>query len=187
MKIIDISSLITWENNWKQLDKALFVYPTDSIYGLGTVATAENVAKIDAIKWRQPNKHYSIIAPSFSRLYEHFDVQKNTEIQRQWRYAEHWPLTVLCRRRDQSFLSRVSSNEYVGIRIINHPFQEFVTMLGQPFLSTSANTSWYPYDPLTLQETFSWVVDYYVTNDAVMTQNPSTLIQYDSWEVIRRN
>jgi len=50
----------------------IFVYPTDTIYGIGCIYTLENVEKIYAIKKRDEKKMFSIIAPSFDWISENF-------------------------------------------------------------------------------------------------------------------
>jgi tRNA A37 threonylcarbamoyladenosine synthetase subunit TsaC/SUA5/YrdC len=57
----------------------IFVYPTDTIYGIGGIITQTVIEKINTIKQRCISKHYSIIAPSHLRVEKHFEVE-NFEI-----------------------------------------------------------------------------------------------------------
>ena len=50
----------------------IFIYPTDTIYGIGAIYTPENVEKILIIKQRDPKKTFSIIAPDFQRIVDHY-------------------------------------------------------------------------------------------------------------------
>lgn len=186
MKTISIPSLHTQYEQWVDLSNAIFVYPTDSIYGLWAYVNAENIQKIEHIKDRHPHKHYSLIAPSYARVHEHFQVEDDISQYRQQAYATYGPITLLCQRRDPAFLPQVSSNWLVWIRIVDHPIQQFIEKIGVPFLSTSANISWEPYNADNLEDLFANRADYYIINDAPMTNQASTLINYSTREVIKR-
>ncbi|MEY3197599.1 MAG: Telomere recombination [Candidatus Parcubacteria bacterium] len=112
----------------RQLSESdMFLYPTDSLYGLGAIATRENAEKIDSIKQRSPGKSYSIIVPSFDRILKHFIVKSAIQQQRKDWQKSYGPITVLCKRKNPDFMSWISQNEYIGLRYIQHPFQEFVS------------------------------------------------------------
>jgi len=49
----------------------IFIYPTDTVYGIGGIYTSEMVNKIFAIKKRDEKKMFSIIAPSFDWIDKH--------------------------------------------------------------------------------------------------------------------
>ena len=54
---------------------AVFIYPTDTIYGLGCDATnEESVKKIKELKYRDKDKPMSVIAPSVDWIKEHCEV-----------------------------------------------------------------------------------------------------------------
>jgi tRNA A37 threonylcarbamoyladenosine synthetase subunit TsaC/SUA5/YrdC len=55
----------------------VLLYPTDTIYGLGGLVTPEIVEKIMHIKQRPTDRPFSIIAPSFDRVSNHFAVTSN--------------------------------------------------------------------------------------------------------------
>jgi tRNA A37 threonylcarbamoyladenosine synthetase subunit TsaC/SUA5/YrdC len=54
----------------------IFVYPTDTIYGIGAIYTPENLEKIYAIKKRGEKKQVSIIAPSFNRIMQNYQLRE---------------------------------------------------------------------------------------------------------------
>jgi tRNA A37 threonylcarbamoyladenosine synthetase subunit TsaC/SUA5/YrdC len=114
VQIIQLSHLETIQAK----QDAIFLYPTDSLYGLGAIATMENTARINDIKKRLANKHFSLIAPTFSWILEHFVVEKDIDQKRSERSQQYGPITVLCKRKNPGFLSWVSSNEYIGIRYL---------------------------------------------------------------------
>lgn len=168
----------------------IFVYPTDTIYGIGWIINQHTVTTIDAIKQRKTWKHYSIIAPNPSRVEKHFDV-KNFELfwnsTKSWLEQWRW-LTVLCPilSEHKNTIWIVSSNSLVWIRFIEHPFQNFVSKLWAWFVSTSCNISW--------QENIKQIseinseqkklIDYSLNN--WKKQWPwSVIVRYSDWEIVR--
>ena len=72
MKNINISTL---QDDLDSITSStVLLYPTDTIYGLGGLVTPEVVEKIMYIKQRPADKPFSIIAPSFDRVSNHFAV-----------------------------------------------------------------------------------------------------------------
>lgn len=183
MITLDILSLM--DMTLVSLVDKTFLYPTDSLYGLWAFVSYENVLKINNIKKRSPGKSYSIVAPSYTWIEENFVVKDFYNTRKDY-YTSYGPVTVLCKRRDPSFLSYVSDNDYVGIRIIDHPFQQFVEKIWLPFLSTSANISGEWYNEDAMKTLFSDTVDYYIINSSPMTKIWSTLIYYDNAIIINR-
>jgi tRNA A37 threonylcarbamoyladenosine synthetase subunit TsaC/SUA5/YrdC len=56
----------------------IFVYPTDTIYGIGGIWNEENIKKIAAIKNRDWNKMFSVIAPNFDWILSNYKTQINS-------------------------------------------------------------------------------------------------------------
>ena len=177
---LDTVSTLTIEPN------ATYLYPTDSLYGLGCVVSPANIQKIHDAKHRQGGKHYSLIAPSFEWINKHFVVDDTIQTKRHEWFALYGPLTLLCQRKDPTFYAYISSNDSIGIRIINHPFQSVVAGMGQPFISTSANISGTPYNPEGLSSLFASSIDYHILSDAPMTNRPSTLIDWKTQSILHR-
>jgi len=114
---------------------AIFVYPTDTIYGLGCDAgNSESVALIRRIKYRDGDKPMSVIAPSIDWIKKHCVVDNNL--------LEKYlpgPYTLILKKKDINFLSEVSSNDSLGVRIPDCEFTDFVRDAGVPFITTSVN------------------------------------------------
>jgi len=111
----------------------IFVYPTDTIYGIGCAYTLENVEKIYAIKKRDQRKMFSVIAPSFDRIakaHASFLAEKNIHIDQLVRYLDTYHGATY-----------IFDYNRPGVRIIKHPFQTFVEKLGEPFITTSCNVA----------------------------------------------
>lgn len=148
MKIISFEEFIEQQNYFIHEAKAwkIFVYPTDTVYGIWGIIDDLVIWKINKVKQRNHWKHYSIIAPSYERVEKIFLVVNFEEYRtttknslKEWRW-----LTVLCPLKPEytDTIWLVSSNNLVWIRFINHEFQNFVTQLWQGFISTSCNISW---------------------------------------------
>ena len=59
------------------LEGKIFIYPTDTVYGLGCNAFDEiSVNKIKRIKKREDMKHFSVIAPSKEWILNNFEVEE---------------------------------------------------------------------------------------------------------------
>lgn len=114
----------------------VFIYPTDTIYGLGCDATNEDaVRKIRMIKQRT-DKPFSIIAPSKPWLTKNFSVKKA--------YVDKLPgpFTYIVKPKRKDLISReVSRYETVGVRIPDHPFVKVIQKAKVPFITTSVNVS----------------------------------------------
>lgn len=104
----------------------IFVYPTDTIYGIWWIYTEESIEKIFAIKQRDAKKMFSIIAPSFERIKENYQSSiSNKELKN---YLEEY-----------HGVTYIFDYTKPGVRIIKHPFQDFVQKLWSPFITTSCN------------------------------------------------
>lgn len=63
----------------------IFVYPTDTIYGIGGIVTSTNTTTINIAKQRRAQKHYSIIAPDIQWIKKYFRNTEDIEVQRKQR------------------------------------------------------------------------------------------------------
>jgi len=111
----------------------IFIYPTDTIYGIGCDATnIEAVNKIKQIKARDADKPLSIIAPSIDWIKENLIIEKDLDINK---YLPG-PYTLILKKKDPNFLSQISKTDSLGIRI---PDNEFCKSIEIPFVTTSVN------------------------------------------------
>ena len=116
----------------------VFVYPTDTIYGIGCNALLDDaVRKVFRAKKRDESCALSVIAPSFEWICEYCDV--DMDVVRKYLAG---PYTLIVRKRDAGFLSKVTGGKgTLGVRIIEHPMMKFFEMAGVPFVTTSVNVS----------------------------------------------
>jgi len=163
------------EQNLIQEIKAgkVFIYPTDTIYGIGCDATNENsVNKIKEIKSRDKDKPLSVIAPSLDWIKENFIV--DLELQK---YLPG-PYTIILKKKDPMFLKWISSGDSIGIRIPANDFTRQIQKSGVPFVTTSVNLSGEPF-ALSLTDINPEIkekIDYIIETKEKLSGKPSTLI-----------
>lgn len=154
-------------------DGKLFIYPTDTIYGIGCNAlNAASVKKIRQLKKRDGKKSLSVIAPSKKWIREHFRIAPLHYLKK-----IPGPYTLLLPKKKKGFLKNASSNDLVGIRIPKHAFTKLVQEAGIPFVTTSVNVSGQPHAkkitdvPSSILRNVNRIVDV-----GPLTGKPSTLI-----------
>jgi len=112
----------------------IFVYPTDTIYGLGCNAEDEKaVQEIKNLKKREKDKPLSIIAPNLDWIKENCAVDIELE-----KYLPG-PYTIILKKKNKDFLNYVSSTDSLGIRIPDNDFTLKVQEAEVPFITTSVN------------------------------------------------
>lgn len=116
---------------------ALFIHPTDTIYGIGCNALLSSaVKKVREIKGR-PKTPFSVIAPSKQWIFDNHNITKEGE---KWIKKLPAPLTLILKRKNTKLAEEVAPGiNTLGIRIPNHWFSDFVHELGFPVVTTSAN------------------------------------------------
>jgi len=157
----------------KQINKGkIFIYPTDTIYGIGCDATnIKSVNKIKEIKQRDADRPLSLIAPSIDWIKQNLIVDCDLD-----KYLPG-PYTILLKKKNPNFLNHVSSNEFIGVRIPDHEFTKMIQKSGLPFITTSVNLTGEPFIKEIpeishdILEHIDHIIDY-----GPLTGNPSTLI-----------
>lgn len=122
-----------------------FLYPTDTIWGIGCDATnVEAVKKVYDIKKREDNKSMIILVDEIARIDSYIDDVPEVAYQL-IEYAEK-PLTVILE--GAKFLANNVVNKEdnsVGIRVVKDEFcKELIRRFRKPIVSTSANISGEP-------------------------------------------
>ncbi len=120
----------------KILAGKVFIYPTDTVYGLGCDAeNVDAVEKIRKIKKREKDKPMSVIAPSFDWIKRNLIVDV--------KMMEYLPgaYTLVLKKKNKDFLKHVSSGDSLGVRIPDCDFTGEIQKSGKPFVTTSVNLS----------------------------------------------
>lgn len=118
-------------------DGQVFVYPTDTIYGIGCDATNETaVLKLRNIK-RQHDRPLSIIVPSINWIKDNCIINAEAET---WLKKLPGPYTLVLKLKSKNKIARsVNDTGSIGIRIPKHEISKFVNYFGYPIVTTSAN------------------------------------------------
>jgi tRNA threonylcarbamoyl adenosine modification protein (Sua5/YciO/YrdC/YwlC family) len=116
----------------------VFVYPTDTIYGIGCNAEdAKAVGRIRDAKGREETKVFSVISPGKEWIWTHAAVTKaNRDLIEKMLPG---PYTMIVNANSRSPKPVVSDEKSLGVRLPRHPFTEIVKESGVPFVTTSVN------------------------------------------------
>ena len=149
----------------------IFIYPTETIYGIGGRADKEDVRqKITAAKKRKSDHKMVLLAGKKETFFQYnVDFPPAAQILSN----EFWPgfLTLV--------LPVKNENQTLAVRISSHPFiQAIFTRICVPIFSTSANISGTDYknDPEEIFSVFSRSADFMVDAGILPSSPPSTIV-----------
>ena len=117
---------------------AVFIHPTDTIYGIGcSVLDQDAVKKVRDLKKRN-FMPFSIFAPSKEWIFENCKVSEQAQ---EWIEKLPGPYTLILALKNKDAVVPEVNNSLntVGVRIPDHWFKEVVSELGIPIVTTSAN------------------------------------------------
>lgn len=123
---------------------AVFIHPTDTIYGIGCDATSEAaVRKVREAKQR-PSTPFSVIAPSKKWILDNCGISPEAE---KWLDKLPGPYTLILPLKNSSAVANAVNlgSKTLGVRIPGHWISAVVAELGLPVVSSSANKSGQPY------------------------------------------
>jgi L-threonylcarbamoyladenylate synthase len=161
----------------------VFVYPTETIYGIGGRADSPVVEKrIGSIKGRSKLSPFILLAADIGS-FSSYDITFPPKARLLAR--KFWPgnLTLV-------LPSRQHENG-IGIRISSHPFVAALCKeIDMPVFSTSANMSDTAYvnDPGEIFKTFDGKVDFFIDAGKLPGSQPSTVLKINedgSFEILR--
>ena len=165
----------------------LFIYPTDTIYGVGCKATdTKATQKIREMKGQRPTAPFSIIVPSLKWVQANCLITKKAEL---WLQKLPGPYTLIIQLNNKKALASNAAPlvETIGIRYPDHWFAQVVKKLGFPIITTSANKTGEPF--MTSLENLDPDVELFV--DFVIYEGPkegrpSKIIDVEKEEVKER-
>ncbi|MEA3378595.1 MAG: L-threonylcarbamoyladenylate synthase [Nanoarchaeota archaeon] len=111
----------------------VFIYPTDTIYGLGCNALdSKAVNRIRDIKKRN-DKPFSVIAPSKRWILDNFKIKKA--------YVDKLPgpFTYVMKAKKKNLVCKEVAKGTIGVRIPDHPITKLIQKSKMPFVTTSVN------------------------------------------------
>ena len=169
------------------IDGAVFVYPTDTIYGIGCNAqNSKSVKKIRQLKARATNP-FSVIVPSIEWIKENCIVTDNAE---EWLDKLPGPCTLILKLKNQKCVAKDVNPglSTLGVRIPSHWISKIVAEAEIPVVTTSVNRSGQDY-MTSLEDLDSAVkkgIDF-VLYEGTKEGRPSMIVNLtDAVEVIER-
>ena len=186
MKIIKASEFEDYKVGviGKILEGAVFIYPTDTIYGIGCDATNfDAVAKLRLIKGLPGEKPVSVIAPSKQWILDNCVINDNVR-----EYLEKLPgaYTLILKLKNKTIIAKNInfSSDTIGVRIPDHFISQVCAEIGKPIVTTSANI--FGQKNMTclddMDESMKEKVDF-VIDAGKLSGNASTLVYLDGKEV----
>jgi len=166
----------------EELKSSVFIYPTDTIYGIGCDATNEAlVNRVRRIKNRQ-DQPFSVIIPNKNIVYEHCHADDKAK---EWIDKLPGPYTLIFSVKKHFLAPSVNpGNHTAGIRIPNHWFTEFVKHMKVPIVTTSVNRS--GEDFMTslddINPDIKKAVDF-IIEDGALKGRPSTVVHLEEDEI----
>ena len=140
MEVLTKEEFMLKKGRYLQLIKegALFIHPTDTIYGIGCDATnnkAVNAVREVKNRWHNP---LSIIAPSKKWLRENCELSTQAE---SWLKKLPGPYTLILKLRNNKAVAESVNlgSGTLGVRLPKHWFAEVIGESGVPIVTTSAN------------------------------------------------
>ncbi len=161
----------------------VFIYPTDTVYGIGCDATNERaVERVIKIKGRARSKPMSVLMSGLGMIDEYCDVSDEEKV---WLLSHlPGPYTILLRLKSEkrSFFSWLHA-EKLGVRVPDYVFVRKVSELAnKPIITTSANLSGQPsatHDKA-LDRSVVENVDVVVRAGTTKYKKPSTIVDLES-------
>lgn len=137
------------EKRWQEISEAILngksiVFPTETVYGIGTNAFDEEACRrIYEIKKRPSNKPLIVLVHNEDMLYK--VIENTNEIEKEL-IEKFWPgpLTIIFRKKTDGELANcvTSGGEYVGVRMTNGDIaRRLIREASVPIVAPSANLS----------------------------------------------
>ena len=159
----------------------IFLYPTDTIWGIGCDATnTEAVKRIYKLKKRVDSKSMLVLINDANRIPSY--IEEMPEIAWDLMDVSDKPLTIIYPGAKNLATNLIAEDKTIGIRVTNDPFcKTLIQKFKRPIVSTSANISGQP-SPANFYEISDDIknqVDYIVKHRQNETEKakPSGIIQ----------
>ena len=163
------------------LQGGLVIYPTETVYGLGCLASNQAaVSRLLKVKNRPAGKAVSVLVANIDAARELVEI--DAPAQQVFERFLPGPVTVVCK--DKGVVDSRLASEFgtLGIRISSHSFPQALAERVGPITATSANPAGKarPYDPEHFLQQFSDEqlanIDLFVDAGKLPKREPSTVI-----------
>lgn len=124
----------------------VIAYPTDTIYGLGCLATDDKaIKKIKKIKQREASKPLLVLVSSLAMAKKYCLISKNKELLLKKIWSESRPTSVILRHRNLLSKELAKEQDGLAVRLPKSEFlRKIVRRIKVPLVSTSFNISGEP-------------------------------------------
>ena len=119
----------------------IFIYPTDTIYGIGCNALDDNAVKKIRETKNSEERSFAVIAPSKKWIYENCVVPKHAE---EWVDKLPGAYTLFLKLKNPKAVSKhvnPRDNATIGVRMPAHWMQKMISELGVPIVTPPANVT----------------------------------------------
>jgi L-threonylcarbamoyladenylate synthase len=161
------------------LKGATFIFPSDTIYGIGCLASNSKAIK-KIRKWKQrPTQPFQIYAPS--KIW----IKENTKLQKKYLDLLPGKYTFITTRKKRDFAKEVNyTKDELGVRMPNHWISDIVRNLKVPIAATSVNV--HGEKPMTALKDLNplFKVDF-IIKEGTLNNSPSTMIDARTGECLR--
>ncbi|VVB81449.1 Threonylcarbamoyl-AMP synthase [uncultured archaeon] len=162
---------------------AVFIYPTDTIYGIGCDATNDKAVKrVRKLKKRTANP-FSVIAPSIDWIKENCTLTNNAKA---WLLKLPGPYTLIINLKKTNAICPQTNMglKNLGIRIPDHWISDLAAKVGKPIVTTSVNIEGKPF-ATRLEQLEKFDADF-IIYEGEKTGIPSTIVDTVSGKIIKR-
>ena len=120
-------------------DEKIFIYPTDTIYGIGGNPFSKVVVeRINAIKGRETSKKFIYLINSFNLLYSYIEIPEVSK----FFLHKIWPNPISIVLKLNTKSQELFGNATACFRMPDNEFcQKVLTAIDKPLISTSVNKS----------------------------------------------
>jgi len=122
------------------LSGKIYIYPTDTVYGVGCIATDEDAVNHVREMKKRPDKAFSVIAPSKEWILENCEVDAKAKV---WLDKLPGPYTLILKQKNKKAVAKSVNVGLgtLGVRMPAHWITDLVKDLGLPIVTPSANVS----------------------------------------------
>ncbi len=125
----------------------LFIYPTDTIYGIGCDATNKKaIEKIRKLKHRE-KRPFLIVVPNLEWVWDNCEVSESARREMEGKLPGRFSFFLKLKNKKALAYKELHPllDGEIGIRFLDHAFQAIVSAAGIPFVTTSVNVSGEPF------------------------------------------